>query len=73
MEDGEKYLSVSMSIAKALELGEKAKIELEKGQKYVYFALFKNVNDNPEAPIYKNDNVAVWEKTKTSEVKKEDG
>lgn len=73
MEDGEKYLSVSMSIAKALELGEKAKIELEKGQKYVYFALFKNVSDNPDAPIYKNDNVAAWEKVKRNEAKKQDG
>ena len=65
LEDGEKYLSIRMNRAKALDLFLSANNE---GKKDIEFAAFSNKNkDKDGAPDFKSDGVAVWENTKRSQ------
>jgi len=67
MEIGEKYLNGNISIAKALEIGERAKLSLRNGEKAIPIALFLNKSDNQQAPKYKGDGIVLWESEKKPE------
>ena len=68
METGEKYLNISISAGKILELAEVVKIALSKrtdnSEVKIYVSAWPKVKSSENSPLFAGDGLAVFENTK---------
>ena len=62
MKSGEKYLNISLTVGKALELAQYAKIAITEGKTHIAIPAFPRYGD--KGPSFAGDGVAVWEQVK---------
>jgi len=64
MNVGDKYLNISVSAGKILELAELVKLGLSKGEDKIYIKAFPYEKTVDNSPVFVGDGVAVFENTK---------
>lgn len=62
MKPGEKYLNISLTVGKALELAEYAKNAIAEGKTHIAVPAFPREGD--KGPSFAGDGIAVWEQVK---------